>query len=269
MAKRDWTREETLLAFLLYCRIPFGKIHKGNPQIIELANLLNRTPSAVGMKMCNLASHDPSQIERGVSGLKNGSKVELGIWSEYKQKGVELIYEAEQLLAAYKNQIKDTSFEDFILNMGEDLDEQIISKQMVPGRDKIAVVKQRVGQKFFHDAVFSSYENKCCITGIAVPSLLIASHIKPWRDSDDLTEKTNPQNGLCLNALHDKAFDQGLITIDKDYRIVVSPKLSERVPDEKTKAWIVDYEGEKIFMPRKFFPGQRFIEYHQDVIFQR
>lgn len=86
-------------------------------------------------------------------------------------------------------------------------------------------MKQRVGQKFFHDAVFSSYENKCCITGIAVPSLLIASHIKPWRDSDDLTEKT--------------------------------------------KTWIVDYEGEKIFMPRKFFPGQRFIEYHQDVIFQR
>lgn len=54
-----WSCEETILAFELYCRTPFGKIGQSNLDIIELVNLLGRTPGFVGMKMHNLAHHDP------------------------------------------------------------------------------------------------------------------------------------------------------------------------------------------------------------------
>ncbi len=51
-----WTRDQLLVAFRLYCRTPFGKLHQHNPEIIHLAAKLGRTPSAVGMKACNFAS---------------------------------------------------------------------------------------------------------------------------------------------------------------------------------------------------------------------
>lgn len=56
--RRNWTREETILAFDLYCKIPFSKISKTNEKIVELARIIGRTPSAVGLKMANLARFD-------------------------------------------------------------------------------------------------------------------------------------------------------------------------------------------------------------------
>jgi hypothetical protein len=47
MPRRDWTREELIVAFNLYCKIPFGKIHRANPQLIELAQAIGRSPSAM------------------------------------------------------------------------------------------------------------------------------------------------------------------------------------------------------------------------------
>jgi len=67
-----WTREELILAFNLYLKIEFGKTHKGNPKIIELANIIGRTPSSVGMRLGNFASIDPYHLQRGVGGLKGG-----------------------------------------------------------------------------------------------------------------------------------------------------------------------------------------------------
>ena len=100
------------------------------------------------------------------------------------------------------------------------------------------------------------------------PDLLIASHIKPWSVSDEKTERTNPRNGLCLNALHDKAFDKGLITIDPSYHIVFSKHLADVYMDEQTKEWFESYRGKEIILPDKFLPGKDFIEYHNDVVFQ-
>lgn len=107
-----------------------------------------------------------------------------------------------------------------------------------------------------------------CATGIVLPELLLASHIKPWKSSDAKTERTNPRNGLCLNSLHDKAFDRGLITIDKEYRIVNSTKISSTVMDDDTREWFLSYEGKQIILPDRFYPDKAFIEYHNDMIFQ-
>lgn len=71
-----WSREETILAFELYCRTPFGKISQGNPEIIELARLLGRTPGSVGLKMHNLAHYDPELQKRNVTAMAHGSKLD-------------------------------------------------------------------------------------------------------------------------------------------------------------------------------------------------
>ncbi len=253
MANKKWTREETILAFELYCRIPFGKINKTNLEIIELAKLLDRTPSAVAMKMCNLASYDPVLRKRGIKGLINGSKLEKKIWEEFKNDWESLVFESKTIVEHinYRNKRDSIKIESNAL-----------------GNERESIVKKRIGQEFFRSAVLNAYENCCCITGISIKQLLIASHIKPWRCSDVKTERINPSNGLCLNALHDKAFDGGFITIDSKYRVIISSQLKNEQIDELTKAWITSFDSKYINLPNKFLPEKRFIEYHNDVIFK-
>ena len=255
MERRNWTREETVLAFDLYCRIPFGKIHNTNQNVIELANLIGRTPAAVAMKMCNLGNYDPELRKRGVIGLANGSKLEKVVWKEFQNDWESLVLESKAILANIKHE-----------NISNIANIQI---ETIPrGEERDRVIRERVGQYFFRTAVLSAYENRCCITGISINQLLIASHIKPWKCSDIKTERTNPGNGLCLNALHDKAFDQGIITIDNEYKIVVSEQLKSNKIDELTKTWITSFEGKKIILPHRFLPEKQFIEYHNDMVFQ-
>lgn len=129
-------------------------------------------------------------------------------------------------------------------------------------------IQTRVNQQFFRDAVLSSYQNSCCITGIAIPSLLIASHIKPWAKSNPRTERTNPSNGLCLNGLHDRAFDQGLITVLPDYTVRVSSKLREHSGiDDAGIQWLLQCNRQEIRKPDRFLPSREFLEYHNDTVF--
>ena len=114
--------------------------------------------------------------------------------------------------------------------------------------------------------MLGSYKNRCCITGLDSVDLLIASHIKPWSVSDPKTERTNPGNGLCLNALHDRAFDKGLITVTPDYTIHVSDRLRKQKDNEGIR-WLLQYDRRQIILPERFTPVKEFLEYHNDVIF--
>ncbi len=251
-----WDREETILAYDLYCRTPFGKIGQNNPDIIELAELLGRTPGSVALKMHNLAHYDPELKKRNVTAMAHGSKLDGEVFEEFSKNWTELSYQAQMIRAKKQN-----------LDIGEVIDIQDI-EQIPPGEYREQMMKERVGQYFFRMAVLNSYGKRCCVTGLSKSSLLIASHIKPWRVSDEMTERTNPSNGLCLNAFHDKAFDIGLITLDKNYCIVVSKELKNAEMDLKTRAWFMGYAGKQILLPDKFLPGRDFIEYHNDMIFQ-
>lgn len=252
-----WTREETILAFNLYCKTPFGKISKTNKDVIALAELLGRTPSSVGLKMANLAYFDPQIRKNNKTGMSNASKLDKEIVEEFNGDWEELSFQAQKILA----DIKNTD----IMTLNPELENEIIPE----GINKTSETKIRVGQQFFRETVLTAYGKTCCITGIKTPELLIASHIKPWKDSNSKTERTNPSNGLCLNALHDKAFDRGLITITKDYKIIISPKLSDVPMDDLTHEWFYSYNNQKINLPEKFVPGDNFLEYHNDVIFLR
>ncbi len=113
--------------------------------------------------------------------------------------------------------------------------------------------------------ILTSYNNTCCITGLAIPELLVSSHIVPW--VKDAKNRMNPRNGLCLNALHDKAFDVGLISFDENYNLMVSNKISKI--DRKQSKMLMDYAGEKITLPNRFIPNQEFLAFHRKEVFIR
>lgn len=81
-------------------------------------------------------------------------------------------------------------------------------------------------------------------------------------------ERTNPSNGLCLNSFHDRAFDRGLITITRDFRILISDAVKDVEMDAGTREWFMGYNNREIHLPNKFLPGKEFVEYHNEVIFQ-
>ena len=92
------------------------------------------------------------------------------------------------------------------------------------GQDRVVQTTTRIGQSFFRAMILSAYNERCCITGLSIPSLLVASHIVPW--SHDKQDRVNPRNGLLLSALHDKAFDNGILTLNDDMTVRISPKYS-------------------------------------------
>ncbi len=249
-----WTRDELILAINLYCKIPFGKMHKGNPQVQELSRIIGRTPSAIARKLGNLARLDPSLQARGIKGLSRGGNLEIEIWNQFYNNWDELPFESEKLLAKYAK----TSIEKL-----NDIDIKELPKE---GKVRTQLVKIRVNQNFFRSMILSSYDNKCCITGLSSRELLVAGHIRPW--GLDEKNRMNPENGLSLNALHDKAFENGLITILPNYKIRISSVL-RKLKDESIKNYFLRYDNQSITPPGKFFPDKKFLEYHNDERFKK
>lgn len=251
-ARRNWTREEQILAFNLYCKTPFSKISATyNNDIKELAAIIGRSDSAVALKLVNFASLDPSLRQRNVSGMKNVSKSDQHIWDEFHGNWEELSWQSEKILAQLKG-----------ISIAASAD--IKDSEIPEGLEKEAVIKARVNQAFFRKSVLASYSSRCCITGISVPQLLVASHIVPW--SIDRKNRLNPSNGLCLNSLHDKAFDAGLITITPDLRIKISEPLKQHDSSRENKIFSV-YDNHLIHHPQKFYPSIEFLDYHNQHVF--
>ena len=242
---RKWTKDEAVLALALYCKIPFGKINKNHPQVIELAKLLGRTPASVSMKMGNFGRFDEELAKKGISGLSHGSALDKTVWDEYHLN-----------MQALSETVAGIPYMQELMNDDSDIG------ALPSGTTRTTTTQPRVNQGFFRNAVISAYNRKCCVTGLNVPSLLIASHIKPWKDSDPQTERTNPCNGLSLNSLHHDAFDNGVFTIDTDYRILVSKAAKERYSSEVFFDFFEKYEGKQITLPERFLPSKEMIEYH-------
>ena len=195
--RNNWTREQTMMAFALYRILPSGKWDKRNPTVQRLADHIRRSPSAVALKLGNLASLDENRTTKG---LTNCSRLDREIWEEYTERGDALVFESAQLLASALNGPDNRPAAN-----GDSVVEQIVAPQI--GYDRPALVTQRVNQQYFRNTLIHNYHDHCCITGIAIDPLLVASHIKPWKDSSP-TEKVAASNGLLLNAFHDRAFDQ-------------------------------------------------------------
>lgn len=225
--RNESTREQNLAALRLYRLLPFGRFHSRNPEVIALASRIDRTPSAVAMRLSNFASLDPMLRERGVRGLAGISEDARRLWHEFEAAPEDVLFEAEQVVAGFE---------------GRPVEPEAGSQSgTVDGREREATVKVRVNQRLFRLMVLNGYGATCCVTGIDEPSLLVGSHIVPW--AEDVSQRLNPRNGLCLNALHDRAFEVGLMAVSDDFRVQVAPH-ALRTPS--LARWLGECDGQPL-----------------------
>lgn len=254
MAERiRWTREQQLIALRLYMRLPFGKLHSRNPEIISLASHIGRTPSALAMKACNFASLDPDFRRTNRRGLSGASNEDRQLWSEFSENSESLAAEAEAAFAHFDPESAAQQESDIQIPTGE--------------TEVSRMIRARRVQSFFRKAVLTSYNCRCAISGLAVPELLVASHIIPW--SVSVERRADPRNGICLNALFDRAFDRGLMTIDEHYRVVVSRRLKDAAGSAELECSLREAEGRKLKMPTRFSPAPDAMEHHRQRVLAR
>lgn len=255
-SKGNWTSEQLKLAFALYCHTPFGKLDRKNPQIIELAKLIGRTPSALAMKLVNFASLDPSITGTGRKGLSGASALDREIWDEFHADWERLAVECEQLrqYLLHEHGLKAETPRDA---------DDAFALDDYTGATRQALVQQRIKQRFFRRAVLASYGGRCCISGVSDTRLLVASHIVPWRE--DKANRLNPSNGLCLSAIHDKAFDQHLFSLTDDHRVVLSDQLKAS-KDVFLREVFWPIEDRPIELPKRFRPEPALVRNHRQMM---
>lgn len=246
MARPGLVRNKSL-CFIFTARFHSKKAN--NPEVIRLAGLLERTPAAVARKLGNFGAFDDRLAAEGISGLDHGSKQDEAIWEEFSNNWERLVSESKKLLkkfgADYETPHKD----------------EIIAINIPSGpTERKALMMRRVYQDFFRRSVLSSHNNRCCVSGVAISQLLVAGHIIPWTDSKE--HRLNPENGLSLCVLFDKAFDCGLMAIDQQFRVIYSKRIKDE-GDEFVKTSLLSYAGKKITLPKRFAPRQEFLEWHR------
>ena len=236
---RLWTRDELILALNLYLKLPFGKLHSGTPQIIHLANIIGRTSGSVAMRLNNFASVDPFHQQRGIGGLTGGKKQVEPIWNEFIDNKEELLFESERILAEKEK-----------ITIEDKFAETLRGTEHLKGEYKLREVKIRINQNVFRQIVLANYDNKCAVTGIDIPDLLVASHIVPWSKNEQ--ERLNPENGICLSPLYDRAYDKGYIGINEKFEILLSADLKKKNKQAYHLKYFTSLTGTKIFMPKKY-----------------
>ena len=203
----------------------------------------------------NFTSLDPERQgkgNKGKSGAGSGDKI---IWDEYFNEWEKLTNDSLMILSKIQHKPIEC-----ILNSEEDL-------KFIEGKERERLIKIRVNQNNFRQRILASYNEKCCITGLSIPSLLIASHIIPWAKNEQ--ERLNPRNGLCLNSIHDKAFDKGLITLRTDYKIKLSKEILVRKQDISVQNFFLKYENQPIVLPDRYLPSIDFLDWHYINVFKK
>ena len=216
--------------------------------VIDLAHLIGRTENSVALRLSNFAACDPYIINSGRHGMVGGMSICQPIWDEYALNREKLFLDAEYYLASFA----EKKVEDHLGLTNKDFS----------GKDRLAVIKQRVNQDVFRTMILNNYG---AISGLNISTLLIASHIIPW--SDNVAERLNPENGICLSPLYDKAFDSGLIGIMPNYEIVLSRELLDHKNEDFFKRSFALINHTKIILPEEHKPNPLFLQYHLDRIF--
>lgn len=257
----NWTRDELILALDLYCRIPWGSIRWQNPRVQELASRIGRTAASVSRKLGNFGSFDPELKRRGVGGLPNSGKLTGLVWDEFSSNWGSLAEAADALRSSLPSPREG--------GVGVALPTEPLELPTGPS-ESVVTHSQRLHQSFFRDAVLSSYDHRCCITGLPVETgTLVASHIRPWRDctGSDEFRRADPTNGLCLSATFDRLFDRHLISLSDDYRLIVSPRLAEIARKDEPTARLLGgpcRHGESLrHLPSRFLPDRACLEWHR------
>lgn len=134
-------------------------------------------------------------------------------------------------------------------------DEQIISTE------RIVEIKSRIGQSFFRKSLLKSIK-KCPFTKIINKNLLIASHIKPWAESDD-NERVDVNNGFLFTPTYDILFDKGYISFKNDKSLIISTTL-----DKNTRS-ALNLIQNMIINTLPIKGRELYLEYHRDIILKK
>jgi len=250
--RRVWGRDELLVAFNLYCRLPFGQLRSGNPAIVRLAGALGRSASSVSMKLCNFASFDPAHWERGVKGLNHAARGDKAIWDEFHSDWEGLAFESEGAMGR-------------LLGAEAEPEAEEAARVITGATEGERVVRVRLVQRFFRQAVLSSYGNACGVCALGIIDLLNASHIVPW--ARDEKRRADPCNGLALCALHDRAFDRGYMTFDEKCRVAVAADAKIEDAPDVHRVGLIEIEGRALRLPERFRPDAGALEWHRERVF--
>ncbi|MFI4913059.1 MAG: HNH endonuclease [Sedimentisphaeraceae bacterium JB056] len=180
-----------------------------------------------------------------------------------------IIMQYESELWPFVDQIKDAKKLGSVLNQKEikhieKLADETTEFSGLEGKSCLALVKKRINQDFFRKMVLKNFSSRCCITGLNIPEVLRASHIIPW--SKDKENRLNPENGLCLSATYDAAFDRYLISFDDKYRLVLGKTIKDNATYDAVKEHFIAFEGKEMLVPRFFMPAKDFLQKHLDSI---
>lgn len=244
MANNPWSYEEIAIACALYLN-PMGR---SIDDVKMISGVTGRSNKAVYAKMDNLSSLDDEYLKTGKKGLYHRSKLDDIVWNDFKKDPMAM----NQKVAGY---LSDRGYESGTLSIDNSLDEELCME----GIDRMAVVKVRNNQGAFRRIVLKGARGKCCLTGMGERQLLVASHIKPWKESTG-EERTDIHNALCLNRLHDALFDRFLMTVDEEMNVYYAPQLADHIGEEYYENAIARYDKIKIYKNNR--PGSDYIEYH-------
>jgi putative restriction endonuclease len=286
---------ETLLCLAASCVVnprQFGgaNIERVPEPVPSLAQIFSRSPSSVLEKMRNLNGsrpngarwdaragatlrNEPARFSRIYRVLMQAARLE-GFWSDRLPDFLGLEHGGE--LALLGQEELDISV------LEAELRDQI-QRQIADGTgteaaeretERIMLAAARVGQHVFAGAVLANCGNQCVFCGFSpAPSggkrLLLAGHIKPWKDSSS-RERLDARNGLAACAVHDAAFDTGMITVNGGLRIHLASSLADAVlTDPMTR----HYYGqppmrETLLLPDgALSPGRKYLDWHRQKIF--
>ena len=260
--RKNWTRDELLIALNLYHKLTFGQLHARQPSIIALAEKLERGANSLAMKLSNFASLDPALKLRGIKGLAGSSALDRTVWEEFH---TDLNEAAPASEAAFRDLFEVDDASDIEVTPKEGI--RVCKRPPLGPTETIGNVKFRRGQDYFREAVLNNSGGRCGITQLAVRELLIASHILPWGTHPE--HRLDVRNGICLSRLHDAAFDRGLISFDEELRLLISPRLKGELPLAIIRTSFADYEMQPLGFPDDAaLPDAAFLATHRKVIFQ-
>lgn len=244
----SWSREQTLAVFNLYLKLSSGKLEPDNHEVRELASMIGKYENSVAMRLNNFAYTDPYNKRHEIIGLSEGADGVKFVWNEFADNQEDIVFESEQAVATFRQKTVE-----------EEYPELVIQAYNLKGEEKIKLVKTRVNQNIFRKIILKSYTNKCAISGLNLPELLVAGHIVPWSVNEK--ERLNPENGICLSHLYDRAYETGLICIDTDYKVLISKRLKSEASRDFYQHYFGRFEHKTIQVPKTYQPKKEFLEY--------
>lgn len=142
------------------------------------------------------------------------------------------------------------------------LEQQLVNDPTVQETQRHAIIRARIGQGLFRERV-SRIESRCRITGVENPVHLVASHCKPWGDSNN-EERLDDENGLLLTPSIDNLFDRGFIGFEDSGKLIISP-VAHRPSLQR-----MGIDTRRVINVGRFTSGQKqFLDFHRNaVLFQ-